>query len=230
MTAQLVAAGVSCRGEPDHRTRHWAFDAERRLHIRPLHEPGLSNELRHALVAAPLPGAAQPLACAAFVPFVLMDDASVWLLDIHARVCWRALTKEEPLQKNEGPRLLAAGSSCGTTLWAVDPARRAWAWAASGRRAVGAAPVPGSSAILGVDVKSSTVLLADGSRYAWDCAGWAQLPGFLGEGGLVMVKVKLGTCLAGHGDAFPGDVIGLPEVEALRLLRSGTVELVPESA
>jgi len=127
------------------------------------------------------------------------------------------------------PLLIAGGSDCGK-LWAATGDRWLWVLTAGNRSAVAAVPVPSTSAIVALDLRSKTVMLADGSRYAWSAdlsAGgrWSALPNILDARGLMTLRALSG--FAGpHGDLQPGDEVELSEAEARPLLAVGRVELV----
>jgi hypothetical protein len=231
LTAQLIAAGVSCSGPPFHVVRHWSVDVARRLHLRLPGEAGLSVELQHALMVAPIPGAARPLALDAIRLVTLLENGSAWRLDIVGQPRWRPLTTEviSMQQKNNSPALVAGGAACGG-LWVVDRERRVWSWAASGKTPVGEGPVPGDALVLAVDLKNRTAVLADGRRFAWLAGRWVAMPSFGAADGKVTVVFRRGSTLA-DGDVRPGETRVFPEHEARALFASGVGEPAPaESA
>jgi len=176
VSTRLVVAGGSCSGRPLHRWRSWGVDEGRRLHVI---GTSLTPEQAHAYRTLPVPGEARVVEFLPFKHLVLLEDGDTWRLDATRSPIWRPLTTEDEMKRkfDGGPVVAAAGVGCGGLMWFATPDRRLWQWSATGRTAIGGAPVPDGGRIVAVRLRAApmapTVLLECGVQYSWfDSGGW----------------------------------------------------------
>ena len=213
-----LLVGVACSGAPDHRQRTWAVSRERCVLWR-------EGDRFHA-AQPPIPGDAPVLAVEPHAGIALLADGDVWKLNTYmGSERWSDLERGGSMMKASGGALIAAGTGCGT-VWLATADRCVWSWTASGRAALGGVPVPGSAPIVALDLPARVAVLDDGSRFALRGGGWVAMPNLLNASGVVRVRCLQGFCIAAGRDLAPGDVLELPEGEALGYVASGRVELV----
>lgn len=214
--AQLIAAGISCSGPPEHHRARWQLRPDRVLEV--------AGNDGSATVLAPPPGEAALVAFDAHRLHGLLSNGEAWRWDSTNAICrdMDGVKTEDAMAKKGGPALIAGGSGCGGVLWVADGERRLWSWSPAGRAPIGG-PVPGDAAILAVDPAERTVVLADGSRLNLIGSQWVPM----GTDGTLRCRVLDGFCLGGvHGDVVPGQLLELGEREARPLIASGRLEPV----